>query len=462
MPTVGEPEGGWRRAIRSVRFRITALATLIVVVVLAATGVALVVLQRGLLLSAIDESLRQRADDLEAVYGTGGLPETLGIGADETFVQLTLEDGTAVAGSGNVVGTPITVPADVAAEQVRTAMVPAVDDDPFRLLARSVEGPGGSAVLLVGGSLDDVRDAGATLARSLTIAIPVVAALLAGLVWWIVGRALRPVESIRREVASISGSDLHRRVPEPATGDEIERLAVTMNAMLTRVEDAGLRQRRFAADASHELRSPLTRMRSELEVDVAHPSSADLAATHRSVLEEIDRLEHLMDDLLTLARSDAGRMTVELREFDVTEVVAGEIARLRETTSFDVAMESEPKRILGDPAGISRAMRNLLDNAARHARRRISVDVASRDGSVVISVTDDGPGVPAGSEEAVFERFARLDEARSAQAGGTGLGLAIVRDIVDRHGGTVAVDSRHRPGARFVMTLPVGSAAADG
>ena len=454
---VDESEGGHRRAIRSVRFRITALATLIVVLVLAATGVALVVLQRGLLLSAIDDSLRQRADDLEAVYGTGGLPETLGIGEDETFVQLTLEDGTAVASSGNVAGTSITVPSDVAAEQVTTAMVPAVDDDPFRLLTRSVEGPEGSAVLLVGGSLDDVRDAGAALARSLTIAVPVVAAALAALVWWLVGRALRPVESIRREVASISGSDLHRRVPEPATGDEIERLAVTMNAMLARVEDAALRQRRFTADASHELRSPLTRMRSELEVDVAHPSSADLAATHRSVLEEIDRLEHLMDDLLTLARSDAGRTSVEPREFDVAEVTAEEVARLRQSTSCDVAMELDPSWILGDPAGISRAVRNLLDNAARHARQRISVDVTSHDGSVVIAVADDGPGVPTGSEEAVFERFARLDEARSVRTGGTGLGLAIVRDIVKRHGGTVAVDTRHEPGARFVMTLPARS-----
>jgi heavy metal sensor kinase len=439
---------------RSVRFRITALATLIVVFVLAVTGFALVVLQRRALTSAVDDALRQRADDLETVYASGALPQVLGVGADETFAQLALDDGTVLAASENVAAAALDVPQASQREVVATVSLPAVDDDPFRLLSRRVSGPAGEAVLHVGGSLDDARDGASALARSLMLAIPLVAAVMTALVWWLVGKALRPVESIRTEVAAISGSALHRRVPVPDTGDEIERLASTMNAMLDRVEDASRRQQRFAADASHELRSPLTRMRSEIEVDMAHPDSADLEATQRSVLEEIAGLERLIDDLLHLARSDAGTLALDHVELDILEIAERQVEHAYPGSTVALHFEGRgPAWVAGDPRALGRAVGNLLDNAIRHAVARVDVAVLADEGVVVIAVADDGPGIPAASRELVFERFTRLDEARTAESGGTGLGLAIVRDIVERHGGSVRVHSDNG-GARFVVELP--------
>ncbi len=437
------------------RFRITALATLIVVVVLVVTGIALVLLQRRALTSAIDDSLLQRADDLEAVLRAGELPERLGLGADETFVQVVAADGSILATSENVAGIELNLRLPEGAEVLSSADVPQVDDDPFRLLTRRIPVPGGTTTLLVGGTLDDVKDSAAALARALMVAIPLAAALLAGIVWWLVGRALSPVEAIRREVAAISGGELHRRVPEPATADEIGRLAATMNRMLDRIEESTRRQQRFVADASHELRNPLTRIKSEVEVDLAHPERADLAATHRSVAEEVEGLGRMLEDLLYLARSDAGDLDRSATSVDVSELLEQEVARLGDAR-VPVTVSAAPVTTVGGRADqLARAIRNLLDNAVRHASAGVASSVAVADGAVRLVVEDDGPGIPAPDRERVFERFARVDEARSAATGGTGLGLAIVRDIVERHGGRVFVDPRHTDGTRFVVELPV-------
>ncbi len=446
----------WRGIVRSVRFRITALATLIFVVVLVATGVALVLLQGRALTGAIDSALRQRADDLEAVLTSGELPAELGTGADETLVQLVGEDGAVLVASSNVAAAALDVALPARGELIATVLLPNVDDDPFRLLTRRVSANGNGAVVLhVGGSLDDVRDSVSALWRSLALAIPVVAVVLAILGWGLVGRSLRPVESIRTEVARISGAALDRRVPVPATGDEIERLAITMNRMLDRIEEASLRQQRFTADASHELRNPLTRMRSELEVDAAHPESADLAATQQSVLEEIGHLERLIDDLLHLARSDAaaaGRNVVEIELGDLVRHEV-ELAKPPQPVAMAVAAD-EPVYVRGDRRTLGRAVANLLDNAVRHAADRVEVTVSRNGEHAVVTVADDGPGVPSDARELIFERFARLDPARGAVTGGTGLGLAIVRDIAERHGGTVRVADGRTGGACFVMELP--------
>lgn len=267
-----------------------------------------------------------------------------------------------------------------------------------------------------------------------------------------------PVEAIRREVASIGGSDLHRRVPAGEGNDEIARLARTMNDMLERVEDASVRQQRFVADASHELRSPLARMRSELEVDLAHSEGADLTATHHRVLAETAGLQRLVDDLLHLARSDAGRVDIRREPVDLDDVVLSQARRLRLSNRIVVDLgQVSAAQVLGDRELLTRAVQNLADNAARHARTRVSFALNEVGGRAVLAISDDGPGIPIDEHERVFERFSRLDQARTYKDGGAGLGLAIARDIIVRHEGTIRIDRDHNPGARLVVDLPAAS-----
>jgi signal transduction histidine kinase len=314
--------------------------------------------------------------------------------------------------------------------------------------------PAGTATVLVASPLDDVAESTGLLTRSLAVAVPAATLLLAALVWVLVGRTLRPVEAIRREVAGIGAGGLDRRVPVPPTGDEVARLARTMNAMLDRIEDGARRQERFVADASHELRSPLARVRAQVEVDAAHPDGADPAATRQRVLEETVGMQHLVDDLLVLARSDAAAGPRRTVAVDLDDVVARHVRRLR--ADGRVVVDSRgvgPAQVVGDPDDLGRAVGNVVDNAVRHARSTVTVAVAAGPGTAVVTVADDGPGIPADRREAVFERFTRLDGVRSP-GGGTGLGLAIAREVVESYGGTIAVDPDHEPGARFVITLP--------
>ncbi len=272
----------------------------------------------------------------------------------------------------------------------------------------------------------------------------------------LVGRTLRPVERIRAEVAEIGGSDLHRRVPVPAADDEVGRLATTMNDMLARVEEGQQRQRRFVADASHELRGPLTRMRTELEVDLEHPATADAEATHRSVLEEVVGLQQLVDDLLMLARSDGGIGDVaDAGSVDLAELAGAVVSRANGRSGVVVELAGVAAApAVGRPGELQRAIGNLLDNAVRHAASTVRVMVSRNGDTVSVAVEDDGEGIPAADRDRVFERFARVDAARAAGDGGAGLGLSIAREIVVRHGGTLIVDAAYENGARFVITLP--------
>ena len=244
-------------------------------------------------------------------------------------------------------------------------------------------------------------------------------------------------------------------MPEPATRDEVAELARTMNEMLERVERAAENQHRFVADASHELRSPLARMRAELEIDVGHPATADLVATHRSLLEETENLQRLVEDLLTLARVEANVANRRVRELDLDDIVLREAQRIRAGTTLTVATAGvSAAQVQGDPDELTRVVRNLLDNAVRHARRTITIGLVEDDGRATLTVADDGVGIPPAEEARIFERFVRLDESRSTRDGGSGLGLAIARDLVVRNGGTIRLDHSHSPGARFVVQIP--------
>ncbi len=445
------------------RKKITALATLAVIAVLIAASVGLVASQRRLLIANLDESIGTRVDEIEALVQTGRVPPTItGLGEDDTVAQVVV-GGTVIATSANVAGKGPVAAEPSRRQKLRTVTGLPHDDAAFRLLSRRVEGTDGPAVIHVAGILDDIHDSTTVLATSLSVAVPAVALLLAALIWWLVGRTLRPVEAIRSEVAGIGGSDLDRRVPVPTGDDEIARLARTMNTMLERVDDAAQRQARFVADASHELRSPLTRIRSELEVDLAHAEGADLAATHRSILEETVGLQHLVEDLLQLARTDAGAAPAAARSrVDLDDIVLGLARRLRAAGRVRVDIAGVAAvQVTGHAAQLTRAVGNLADNAARHATSTVTLTLTQRDQSAVLAVSDDGPGIPPEDQERIFDRFTRLDDARTAATGGAGLGLAIARDIVERHGGTLALDPDHHPGARFVVTLPLSPDPSD-
>jgi signal transduction histidine kinase len=257
-------------------------------------------------------------------------------------------------------------------------------------------------------------------------------------------------------------AELDRRVPEPPGDDEIARLAVTMNAMLERLERSVSRQQRFVADASHELRTPLTRMRAELEVDDNDPANADPAATRRSQLDEIVGLQQMLEDLLILARSDAGTPDRAAGPVDLDDIVLEEL-RSRPPTSVTIdASRVSAAQVVGDAGQLRRVVRNLVDNAARHGRSSVVIELAEVGTSAILTVTDDGPGIPPERRAEVFKRFARLDESRTGDAGGAGLGLAIVHDIVSRHGGTIDVGEGPAGGARFVVTLPTDAQGVDG
>jgi signal transduction histidine kinase len=225
-----------------------------------------------------------------------------------------------------------------------------------------------------------------------------------------------------------------------------------MNEMLDRLEDASTRQRRFVSDASHELRSPVASIRTQLEVALRRPARDDWPQVAQRVLTEDERLEQAVADLVELARLDEGNAATELAEVDLDEVVLEECSRPR-VIPVDTSGVSGG-RVRGRQDALARTVRNLVDNACRHAESRVVVTVRTLDDTVELVVSDDGPGIPAEDRERVFERFTRLDEGRARDAGGMGLGLAVVKSTVERSGGRVTIEDAAPHGARFVVQIP--------
>ncbi|GAA2399724.1 HAMP domain-containing sensor histidine kinase [Streptomyces glaucosporus] len=341
----------------------------------------------------------------------------------------------------------------------------AVAAQDFRLVAvQGVTRDRVPVTVYAGASLAEQEEAVSTVTDTMLVGLPALLAVVGGVTWLVTRGALRPVEGIRREMAAIAaGTDLSRRVPEPPTGDEVARLARTTNETLAVLEASVERQRRFVADASHELRSPIASLRTQLEVAAAHPGLLDLdGAIHDTV-----RLQDLAADLLLLARLDAGERPGGKR-VALDALVREELAqRAGDRIAVTLAEEAgeaagAPVEVTGSRGHLARVLGNLLDNAQRHAETRIRVSVGRRDGQAVLEVADDGAGVPEEERERIFERFVRLDDARSRDDGGAGLGLAIARDVASRHGGTLTVGRAPEGGALFTLLLPAapGDAAS--
>jgi signal transduction histidine kinase len=294
----------------------------------------------------------------------------------------------------------------------------------------------------------------AVVTKVLLIGLPLLLFVVAVTTWVMVGRALAPVDAIRREVDEISAAQLHRRVPQPDADDEIGRLAATMNRMLARLEDARNSQHRFVSDASHELRSPITTIRQHAEVALAHPDGTTTEELAEVVLAEEMRIQRLVEDMLLLARADE-HVPLPRAPVDLDDLAFEEAGRLRSTTSLRVDTAAvEAARVHGDADALGRLLRNLGENAARHASGRVDITLADLGDDVVLTVDDDGPGIPESERERVLQRFVRLDEARSRDDGGSGLGLSIVDEVVRAHGGSMSITRSLLGGARIQVRLP--------
>jgi signal transduction histidine kinase len=270
--------------------------------------------------------------------------------------------------------------------------------------------------------------------------------------YWQVGKVLEPVEAISKKLCEITATDPGQRVPVPRYHDEIRELAETANKTLAHLEAAVERQRRFASDASHDLRSPLTAMRAEVESALLDPEQTDWPSTGEALIVSLDRLQALVTDLLQIARLDAGdtgaKEPVDLCELALTEV-------RHRPRKVKVRCDLPPSVIVqGDRLRLGRLLTNLMDNAERHAVSVIMVGVREEDGFGVLEVEDDGHGIPPEKREVVFQRFARLDAARARDSGGTGLGLSIARQIAEGHGGSLTIEDSDK-GARFVLRIPM-------
>jgi signal transduction histidine kinase len=412
---------------QTVRVRLTIIATLAFAITITLAAFGLVRLVHNNLVDRIQETNQAQLDDLQRRVNRGELsPEP---GYECIYVD------------GIPQGCRPTPP----------------DRSGYEAAQRQIDTRVGQITLVAQQSTATVNRTVDSVTDVLYVVVPAMIALVALAAWYFTGRALKPVEAIRLEAESITGTTMHRRVPEPDTDDEVGRLARTMNAMLARLENSAQKQRQFVSDASHELRSPLSSIRTNLEVALHNPDRADWPEVAQRALAEDVRMEDTVSELLDLARLDESEGPAPLDtlpEVDLDELVLDDTVQQRRVP-IDTSHVSAG-RVHGRREQLQRVVRNLLDNAARHATSTVAVELRSTDDVVVLTVDDDGPGIPPEDRLRVFERFTRLDDGRARDAGGLGLGLAMVKAITEHHGGTVVVEDAPLGGARLRVQLPAG------
>ncbi|MER5948203.1 ATP-binding protein, partial [Streptomyces sp. NPDC001904] len=457
-----------RRLLGSVRSRAALAATLVVAVALVAAGVAVLLALRDNLgeqaAAGADSAARRVATSLAG----GVAPAGLDLDDEDHPVQVVDDDGRLIAatedlerisGAGTDAVKPVAAQRDddgdgdddrhggrggggdddsgggtVSGSTDYSDGSATVDGDSadYRFAEVQVDDTAyGDLTVYAGASLTAERSAVTTTKTAMLIGFPLLLVVVGSVTYLVTRRALRPVEGIRAEMAAITASqDLGRRVPQPDTHDEVARLATTTNETLAALQESVERQRRFVADASHELRSPIASLRTQLEVGAAHPELLDVPGA----VEDTVRLQELAADLLLLARLDAGERPGD-GAVDLAALAREELSQ-RTGDRLPVTVESaESARVTGSRGQLARVLGNLVDNAQRHARTGVVVAVGVEGGEAVLTVADDGAGVPAEERERIFERFVRLDDARSRDGGGAGLGLAIARDVAVGGGG---------------------------
>lgn len=437
----------------SLRVRLMVIGVVGVALALAVGGLVLY----GVLVFAVDRTLDNEAlasaGEVAAMVEADRVPSPLPVSGAQ-LIQVVDAQGRVVAGSVNADRlVPLLSPAEL-----RRALEGAVVingsragvSGPLRVRALNTGPSGASASVLVALQVGDVLTSRAALRHSLWVTLPVLVLVLAMVAWRVIGSTLRPVEALRLGAERISGRDRDERLPVPRSADEIRALAVTLNGMLDRLAAARSRQQSFVADAAHELRSPLTSIRTQLEVAQLLGDGGTLPA---DLMVDVARLATLIEDLLLLARADADTRGPANRQ-------AVQVPALLSGLSMAYASARVPVRVMADPRTaasdaqlsveadadeLRRAVANLVDNAVRHATSGVWLAACADGTDVLVSVSDDGPGIAPADRERVFDRFTRLDDARDRDAGGSGLGLAIVRELVSRAEGTVGFGSVELP-----------------
>jgi signal transduction histidine kinase len=443
-----------------IRIRLTIAFAAATAVVLAAAAAFVYVRVGNDLNRALDVQLRGRAQDVAAlVRRDGSLRATTGdlVEPGESFAELVAPGGRVLDATAPIGRTLLLSQAELARARRGPVVVdrPSVPglDEPARLLATPV----GRRVLVVGATRENRAEILSSMRTAFLVGGPV-ALLVAALAGYaLAGAALRPIEAMRRRAAAISTSSLGERLPVPPADDEVARLGTTLNAMLARIEDGVARERQFVIDASHELRTPLALLTTELDLALARARTREeLEGALRSAAESADRLARLANDLLVLARTD---LPLDTQPTDVTDVLGAVAARFRpraETEGRSLAVEGDDPLVLSvDRLRLEQALTNMVDNALRHGRGRITLTAATRNGVAELHVRDEGPGFPAAFLDRAFERFSRADEARSGD--GSGLGLAIADTIARGHGGRAHAANLPGGGADIWLVLPLAS-----
>jgi heavy metal sensor kinase len=453
-----------------IRARVTVWYIALLAGLIAALGVFVVIRLRTDLIGGVDASLDTRAAQISLGFHGAGEGEFQdvsdaslnGLPGGESAAQLLNERGAVLETSGVPAGEAAMIDQPQIAAALGGATVRASEDlgsdaETFRVLAvRLPASPG--RVIVVATALDTVDASVSHLTVLMLLAGPALLIIAGFGGWWLAGAALSPVSRMTKQASQIGIGRLDERVDVPDTADEIHDLAVTMNAMLERLERGVHDQRRFVADASHELRTPLAVMLSEIEVTIRDPrvtpGSREVLA---SVQQEVEEMCATVEDMLTLARADEGQLVLVREQLDLREVaseVRESLANMAGSAEVEVRVQGSAAPVLADRRRIEQVVRNLLANAIRYVGRggHVVVSTWRESGEVGCEVRDDGPGISAAALPHVFDRFYRADTSRTGP--GSGLGLAICREILAAHSGAIRVESEPGKGSEFIFTLP--------
>ncbi|XVU28032.1 sensor histidine kinase [Actinoplanes sp. CA-054009] len=434
-----------------VRMRSALAAGVVVAVASVIAGGVLLVTARSLLLDDVRSAADDRADQVAAAVVSGdAIALRFALREDSWGSRVQVVDP-----SGRVVGRSGVSRRPISTLRPAAGQTSYEKNRNFWIQATGVSAPAGERIVVVAVSLELVRYGTGAIVTALAVGLPILAVVVGVAVFFFVGRTLHPVEAMRRQATSITATNLHARLPVPVAEDEIAAMARTMNTMLDRIEASAGAQRRFVADASHELRSPLTTIHANADLLAAVTGLSEAAARSvRRIHQESERMSRLVDDLLLLARSDDQASAVRHEDVDLDDLVYAERDRIAtEHPELRLQGDVDPARVTGDPDQLARVLRNLTDNSLRYARSTVTVSLSAGAEFAEVVVGNDGPPIAPENRERIFDRFVRLDDSRSRGSGGTGLGLAIAREITLAHGGTLEVLDL-RAGAAMRVRIP--------
>lgn len=456
-PANAREDGSVTRFPSGIRARLTALTAIVVAIPLLLGVVVIANLLQRSLNGSLERAATSTATTVAAAVqrsGPTGLRAVTPTVPPGIEVQVYNDPGKLVAAypSDSDADGPISMEPGRVVQGVKHYWLPGDVETPLVVQISTTYG-GQRYSIVVSASQGSQHEAVSTAAKVLLAAIPFLVGGAMILAWILTGRTLRPVEAIREQAELITARNLTDRLPVGPIQDEVATLAETMNRMLARLEVAQSSQQRFVADASHELRSPVATLQAALEI-AEHAGRPPGVETIALMSREAERLNGLIDGLLLLTRSDSSGLVIRHRDVDLDDLARGHGARLRATTGHTVQIDAPPVRIVGDAEKLDRVLRNLTDNAARHATSWVGIRTGAEQSHAFLIVEDDGAGIAGADRARVFQRFVRLDESRNREIGGSGLGLAIVSEIVQAHGGTIRVGQGARGGAQFTVTLP--------